>query len=124
MAAPEKVDEKVTARDRGRRGPRFASSKFAAPKAGFHLVHRTRLMTRLDEGENARLTLVVASAGAGKTALVSDWSTTLSHRVPAWLSCDAGDTDPTRFVAALIEAIRRSSGDPGLGDDALQLLTS
>src|SRR5215510_5186588 len=66
MAAPEKVDEKVTARDRGRRGPRFASSKFAAPKAGFHLVHRTRLMMRLNEGEKARLTLVVASAGAGK----------------------------------------------------------
>src|SRR5690242_14486227 len=67
MAGPGKVDERVTAQDQGRRGPRFASSKFAPPKAGFHLVHRARLMERLDIGEDARLTLVVASAGAGKT---------------------------------------------------------
>ena len=124
MAGPGKVEKRISAQDRGRRAPRFAASKFAAPKAGFHLVHRARLMKRLDEGEDARLTLVVASAGAGKTALLADWSATHSRRLSVWLSCDAGDADPTRFVAALIEAFRRSSGEPRLGDDALQLLTA
>ena len=39
-----------------------------------------------------------------------------------WLGCDEADGDPFRFFAGLIEALRRASGDPGLGEDARQLL--
>ena len=57
----------------GPRSPRFPSSKFSAPRAAPHLVHRSRLFDELDRGQRARLTLVVGSPGAGKTALLADW---------------------------------------------------
>ena len=41
----------------------------------------------------------------------------------AWLSCDVADADPVRFVAAIIEALRRASGQPDIGEDARQLLS-
>ncbi len=116
------MTESMTKQAGARRSPRFASSKFAAPKAGFPLVHRTRLMEQLDRGARTRLTLVVGSAGAGKTILVADWLATRPDRSAAWLGCDAADSDPVRFVAALIEALRRGAGEPDLGEDARQLL--
>ena len=41
----------------------------------------------------------------------------------AWLSCDVADADPVRFVAAIIEALRRATGQPDIGKDARQLLS-
>lgn len=37
------------------------------------LVPRPRLIKRLNEGLNRKLTLISASAGFGKTTLVSEW---------------------------------------------------
>jgi LuxR family maltose regulon positive regulatory protein len=79
-------------------------------------------MGLLDQGERARLTLVVASAGAGKTILLSDWLATAPNRSSAWLSCDTADTDPVRFTAGLIEALRLVANNTGLGEDARELL--
>ena len=107
----------------GARSPRFPSSKFCAPRAAPHLVHRSRLLDELDRGQGARLTLVVGSPGAGKTALLADWVVTGPQRPMAWLSCDVADADPARFVAAIIEALRRASGQPDIGEDARQLLS-
>ncbi len=107
----------------GPRSPRFPSSKFCAPRAAPHLVHRSRLIGELDRGQGARLTLVVGSAGAGKTALLADWAATAPQRTMAWLSCDDADADPVRFVAAMIEALRRSPGQPYIGEDARELLS-
>jgi LuxR family transcriptional regulator, maltose regulon positive regulatory protein len=62
---------------------------------------------------------VSAPAGYGKTALVSRWLK--ENGVPsAWLSLDAGDNDPTRFLQYLITAIQ--SITPGIGDDLLDML--
>jgi LuxR family transcriptional regulator, maltose regulon positive regulatory protein len=46
------------------------------------LVHRSRLTSALDKSTQTPLTLVVAPAGAGKTALVSGWAVT-RQRDPA-----------------------------------------
>ncbi len=105
------------------RSPRLPSSKFSAPRAATHLVHRGRLLDRLDQAEQARLTLVVASAGAGKTVLLADWLAARPEHRSAWLSCDAADADPVRFVSGIIEAFRRTAGQQHLGEDARQLLT-
>ncbi len=105
------------------RGPRFPSSKFIVPKMASHLVHRTRLMDELDRGEQARLTLVVGSPGAGKTVLLADWLSTHPTRTSAWLTCDAADDDPVRFAAGLVEAARRGAGQPDLGEDAREWLS-
>ncbi len=105
------------------RSPRFPSSKFRIPKLGPGLVRRSRLLDRLDRGEQTRLTMVVGPAGAGKTMLLADWLAARPERPSAWLSCDAADTDAARFVAAIIEAARCGFGQPWIGEDARQLMS-
>ena len=107
----------------GPRSPRFPSSKFGAPKLVPGLLRRSRLLDHLDRGEQVRLTLVVGPAGAGKTMLLADWLAARPERPSAWLSCDVADTDPARFVAAIIEAARYGFGQPEIGEDARQLMS-
>ena len=54
-------------------------------------MRRSRLLEALDRGRRARLTLVVGSPGAGKTALLADWLAAHPERPAAWLSCDPAD---------------------------------
>jgi LuxR family maltose regulon positive regulatory protein len=77
-------------------------------------------MDRLTAGAGQRLTVVVGSAGAGKSVLLSNWAEARSPGVTSWLSCDRADTDPVRFWAGFIEAIQ--VGVPGFGADAAGLL--
>lgn len=49
--------------------------------------------------------LISASAGYGKTTLVSEWLADCRRRA-AWLSLDEGDNDPVRFLLHLIAAIK------------------
>ena len=89
------------------------------PKA----VLRPRLIARLSEGLAAghRLTLISASAGFGKTTLVSEWVAACGQPV-AWLSLDAGDNDPARFLAYLVAALQTVI--PGIGAGVLAALES
>ncbi|MEM0961512.1 MAG: LuxR C-terminal-related transcriptional regulator [Bacteroidota bacterium] len=82
---------------------------------------RPRLLARLDEGMRERLTLVSASAGAGKTTLVSTWLAE-RERSAAWLSLDEGDSDPVRFLTHLVAALQTAV--PDLGKVALGELQS
>ena len=107
----------------GVRSPRFPPSKFYTPSAPSRLVRRSRLLDALDRGGQARLTLVVGSPGAGKTALLADWLAAHPERPTAWLSCDAADAVGARFVAAIIEALGRAFRRAELGEDARQLLS-
>ena len=50
------------------------------PAAG--LVSRPRLLERLDEGPQCKLTLVSAPAGFGKTTLVGEWLHVLTSISP------------------------------------------
>ena len=67
--------------------------------------------------------MVVGPAGAGKTMLLADWLAACPERPSAWLSCDAADADPARFVAAIIDAARYGFGQPSIGEDARQLMS-
>ena len=107
----------------GPRSPRFPSSKFRAPKVVSGLVRRSRLLDLLDRGEQVRLALVVGPAGAGKTMLLADWLAAHPARPSAWLSCDAADANPARFVAGIIEAARYGFGQQWIGEDARQLMS-
>ena len=113
-----------TASGAGPRSPRFPATKFSVPKTHPRLVQRPKLLAALDRGTDARLTLVVGSPGAGKTVLLADWLGRRPERPAAWLSCDVADADPVRFVAAVIESLRRVPNQEGVGDDARQLLSS
>jgi LuxR family transcriptional regulator, maltose regulon positive regulatory protein len=58
------------------------------------------LVERLNDGLAAgrKLTIISASAGFGKTTLVSEW-VVVCGRTVAWFSLDEGDNDPARFLA-------------------------
>ncbi|MDF2661932.1 MAG: transcriptional regulator [Paenibacillus sp.] len=78
------------------------------------MVLRSRLTERLNEGLHRKLTLVSASAGFGKTTLVSEWLAGC-ERPAAWLSLDEGDNDPARFLTYLLAALRTIGASFGEG---------
>ncbi|HEY4003095.1 MAG TPA: BTAD domain-containing putative transcriptional regulator [Candidatus Xenobia bacterium] len=66
---------------------------------------RSRLLQRLKASE-ARLVLVLAPAGMGKTTLMYDYARSARHPV-AWLSVHDTDTDARMMAAYLVEALAR-----------------
>jgi LuxR family maltose regulon positive regulatory protein len=99
---------------------RFAQAKFRPTTLPTTLVTRLALHGRLAAGAGQRLTVVVGSAGAGKSVLLSSWAAARQPAVTSWLSCDEADADPVRFWAGFIEAPRLVA--PGFGADAGELL--
>ena len=61
-------------------------------------------MPRAAGGAAKRLTVVVGSAGAGKSVLLSSWAAARPPGVTSLLACDRADADPVRFWAGFIEA--------------------
>jgi LuxR family transcriptional regulator, maltose regulon positive regulatory protein len=102
------------------RGVRFALAKFRRTTLPSTLVDRPALHGRLAAGAGQRLTVVVGSAGAGKSVLLSSWAAQRAPAVTSWMSCDEADANPVRFWAGFIEAAR--AVDPGFGADAADLL--
>src|SRR6185437_768149 len=112
--------EGTVAGDGSSRSTRFALTKFRPPALPDTLISRLVLHDRLAAGSGQRLTVVVGSAGAGKSVLLADWAAARPPGVTSWLSCDRADTDPVRFWTAFIEAPRAI--EPGFGADAADLL--
>ncbi len=92
------------------------ATKLYIPPPRAAVVPRRRLIERLDEGlaRGCKLTLVSASAGFGKTTLVSEWVAQCERPV-AWLSLDEGDNDLPRFLMYLTAALQTVAGDIGAG---------
>ena len=120
------------------------ATKLYVPPSRPGVVPRPRLIDRLNEGLalGRKLTLISASAGSGKTTLVSEWVATLTTSPPrgalrslplgegdpkgrvrvAWLSLDQRDSDPVRFLSYLIAAIQTIRA--GFGEGLLVALQS
>jgi LuxR family transcriptional regulator, maltose regulon positive regulatory protein len=98
----------------------FAVTKFRPTTLPTTLVNRSALHDRLTAGASQRLTVVVGSAGAGKSVLLSSWAAARPPGRTSWMSCDRADADPVRFWAGFVEAPR--SVAPGFGADAADLL--
>ncbi|AJY73548.1 LuxR C-terminal-related transcriptional regulator [Paenibacillus beijingensis] len=90
------------------------STKLYIPLSRSKLVPRPRLIERMNEGLQRKLTLVSASAGYGKTTLVSEWLAGCSGPA-AWLSLEEGDNDPARFLTCLIAALQTIAANIGEG---------
>jgi len=98
----------------------FALTKFRPPTLPATLVRRSELHDRLTAGAGQRLTVIVGSAGAGKSVLLADWAVARPPGATSWLSCDHADTDSVRFWSGFAEALRVI--DPEFGADAADLL--
>jgi LuxR family maltose regulon positive regulatory protein len=83
------------------------ATKLYIPPPRSKIVLRPCLIERLNEGlsSGCKLTLISASAGFGKTTLVSEWVAGCKRPV-AWLSLDEGDNDPTRFLTYLVSSLQ------------------
>jgi len=99
------------------------STKFYIPPAHKNIVPRPRLVQQLNEAweQENKLILISASAGYGKTTLIADWLR-MAPVKSAWLSLDAADNDPTRFLAYFIAALRQI--DEHIGQTVQPMLKS
>jgi len=97
------------------------ATKLYVPTPRPKIVPRPHLIERLNEGMHCKLTLISASAGFGKTTLVSEWLADCQRPV-AWLSLDEGDNDPTRFLTYFIAALQTVAAN--IGDGVLAVLQS
>ncbi len=93
-------------------------TKLFLPQPRPGLVPRPRLRERLHRGLAAKLMLVSAPAGFGKTTLLVDWMAAVSDSPEtdtstAWLSLDAGDNDPATYWTYVIAALRTVAADVG-----------
>src|SRR5436305_9707383 len=97
------------------------ATKLYIPQLRPNVVSRPRLLERLNEGLQRKLTLIAAPAGFGKTTLLSAWVAGCDRPV-AWLSLDEGDSDPIRFLTYLVTAVRTMA--PQIGASVLRVLQS
>ncbi len=107
------------------------STKLYVPRAHRQMVHRPRLIERMNaglqgaEGDFARkLTLLSAPAGYGKTTLATEWLAELRAQETApklaWLSLDEDDNNVIRFLSYLIAALQQIN--PAIGVELQPIL--
>ena len=94
--------------DRSRRagGSAFdlVASKLSRPLIRPGTVRRSSLIERLAWGAPGPIVSVVASAGYGKTTLLSQWAER-NGQAFAWVSVDEGDNDPKVLLSYVAEAL-------------------
>src|SRR5207302_5901722 len=98
--------------------PDLLVTKFTIPPVRSLLLQRSHLLTILDQSRSLPLTLLSASAGFGKTTLLSTWASQSTGQV-AWLALDEQDNDPARFWTYVIAAFRKAGSPVGTPAEAL-----
>lgn len=87
------------------------AEKFSVPITNTRLISRLHLLECLTRGAKSKLVLLSASAGYGKTTLLSAWCTNSRLYNPqnacAWISLDINDDDSLTFWAHVLTALNR-----------------
>jgi LuxR family maltose regulon positive regulatory protein len=81
------------------------AAKLTPPVLSPTHIPRPRLTDRLNPTPHAHVALAVAPPGSGKSSLVSQWCQQQPQGSVAWLSLDAEDNDPARFLLTLCVAL-------------------
>jgi len=99
-------------------------TKLHPPELRSSLIERPELERQLDQVTSVKLTVVSAAAGFGKSTVLQQWAKRWQARggLCAWLSLDAGDDEPGRFIEYLVAALQRA--DPSIARDVPALLRS
>jgi LuxR family maltose regulon positive regulatory protein len=100
-------------------------TKFLVPQPAADRLPRPHLIEWFENHLDKRLFLLSAPPGYGKTTLLADFLAA-SPLPAAWVQLDAADSDPSVFLAYLIEALRhmRGHGKKSLGQTSKSLLES
>jgi LuxR family maltose regulon positive regulatory protein len=86
------------------------ATKMHAPAPRDAAIRRERLIQSLNRP--ARLVVIAAPAGFGKTTLLTEWLASRPESRTAWLSLDARDDDPGTFWRYLLASIDAARGEP------------
>ena len=92
-------------------------SKLAPPQLAAQMLARAQLSALLHAGLTKRLVSITAPAGYGKTTALAQFvaQVELLGAACAWLSLDAEDNDPLRFMRYLAAALHRADATLGRG---------
>lgn len=82
-------------------------TKIQPPETHPEWLERPELVRQLSD-VTARLILISAPAGFGKTVLVSQWRASAARTRFAWVSLDSGDNNPSQLWWKVISAVRRA----------------
>ena len=97
-------------------------TKVLVPARRPRALPRPHLVRLLDHGLAARMTLVCAPTGWGKTSVLAEWAASCRDARFAWVSLDPSDNDPLQFWRYLSEAV--ASVEPHLVESAVRRLRS
>jgi LuxR family maltose regulon positive regulatory protein len=88
------------------------TTKVLLPRLPAGLVERPRLLGLIDQVRAKQLTVIKGGAGFGKTALAIAFAQRLGENghLVAWLGLDPDDSEPTRFIRYVAQALHRASG--------------
>lgn len=85
-------------------------TKLHVPRLRAGPVTRPLLVERLQRATQAKLTLISAPAGSGKTSLLAEWTANPDGpQSPGWLSLDATDNEPATFWAYVIAVLQKAA---------------
>jgi len=82
----------------------IVGAKLQCPSIRSALVDRPLMIKKLDEGLHAKLTILIAPAGYGKTTALAHWTRQCGFPA-AWISLDSKDNDSYRFWHHVTESI-------------------
>lgn len=91
----------------------IAATKMHIPHERHTLVTRSNLLCLLDEGMDAKLTLLFAPSGYGKTTALSEWAKQ-SGKLVAWVSLGKQDDDWITFWSIVVASIQNRVNGFGL----------
>jgi len=111
-----------SSKDAGSATP-LLETKLYVPRSRAGLVSRPRLIERIRQGAERKLTLVLAPAGFGKTTLLAEWlAGTGGGGKAGWGSLDPSDNEPALFWAYVARALQKVQ--PSVGALAIARLQS
>jgi LuxR family maltose regulon positive regulatory protein len=89
---------------------RLLPIKLATPRPARQPINRRRIVEVLSGAMQARLVLLSAPPGFGKTTALVDWLAA-SHTNSSWISLDETDNDPVRFLRYLWAGVGKLAAD-------------
>lgn len=98
-------------------------SKFKLPKLPLDYIKRENLLKKIDQSfsEEKKLNLIIASAGYGKSCLISNYIKN-TKKTFFWYSFNEADSDLIFFISHLVNGLKLVV--PNLKEDSLELILS